>query len=166
MKLLALSLMFLAFNALAVESMICVITTDVDAEKTEFFIDTDHNGNLDRIRLLKTMNSNLVSDEDYPVEAIINVDLVASKREGRDVVVLKAKNFNTTAGGTVTLSILQNAIKNTRLNYNMKLAKVNGKFVLSGPQGQLVNRLHLIGNRVLGQVIGLKEVKASYVAKK
>ena len=166
MKFLTFCFLFLAlaFNAYAAQTRVCVITTDVDAEKTDFYIETDANGNLDSIRLYKTEGQQVVSDESLPVEKAIDEGFVASERDGRAIVSIKTSNFTPANGGTFTLSILHNAIKNTRISYVMKLSKLAGKFVLTGPQGQNVNRLHLLGNRVaIVGVVGIKEVKASYV---
>ncbi len=167
MKFLTVGFLLLSFalSAFAAETKICVITTDVDAEKTDFYIETNSSGNLDSIRLYKTMGQQVVSDESLPVEKAIGEEIVASEREGRDIVIIKTSNFTAEKGGTFTLSILFNAIKNTRMNYNMKLSRTASGFALTGPQGQPVNRLHLLGNRapLINKVIGIKEVKASYV---
>lgn len=165
---LAFLLLTLALNAFAAETKVCVITTDVDAEKTDFFIETNSDGNLDSIRLYKTVGQEVVSDESLPVEKAIGEDIVASEREGRAIVIIKTSNFTAEKGGNFTLSILHNALKNTRISYNMKLSKTATGFSLTGPQGQPVNRLHLLGNRapLINRVIGIKEVKASYVPAK
>jgi hypothetical protein len=151
----------LSLNALAEESKICVITSDIDSEQTDMLIDVDAAGALDTIRLYKTMDKRVVSDESHPVERVMEEGIVASEREGRDIVILKTKNFNPETGGIVVMNFLYNAVSGNRRTYQMKLSKLNGKFVVSTMEGARINRLVFAGNRVLGQVVGIKEIRAS-----
>src|SRR5690349_8314997 len=85
MKLLTIALLFfvVCLNAFAEESKICVITSDIDAEQTDMLIDVDAAGTLDTIRLYKTMDKRVVSDESHPVERVMQDGVVASERQGR-----------------------------------------------------------------------------------
>jgi hypothetical protein len=163
MKLLTIALLFLALclNAFAEESKICVITSDIDAEQTDMLIDVDAAGALDTIRLYKTMDKKVVSDESHPVERVMDDGIVASARQGRDIVILKTKNFNPENGGIVVMDFLYNGVTGNRKTYSMKMNKVNGKFVVTTMEGARINRLVFIGNRVLGQMVGIKEIRAS-----
>lgn len=155
--------MTLAISANAAQIKVCVITTDVDAERTDFFLETNARGELDSIRLYKTLGQKVVDDESFPVERAIDEGFVAAEREGRAIVMVKTSNFTAVNGGVFSLNILQNAIKNTRIKYTLKLSKIGGKFVITGPGGQQVNRLHLIGNKIpVVGLVGIKEVQASY----
>lgn len=163
MKFLTIGLLSLALslNALAEESKICVITSDIDSEQTDMLIDVDAAGSLDTIRLYKTMDKRVVSDESHPVERVMEDGVVASERQGRDIVILKTKNFNSETGGVVVMDFLYNGVSGNRRTYQMKMSKLNGKFVVSTMEGARINRLVFIGNRVLGQVVGIKEIRAS-----
>jgi len=166
MKFLVFSLLnlTLTLSAFAVETKICLITTDIDSEQTELLIDTNSNGDLDTIRLYKTMDGKVISDDFHPAERAIIDGIVASERDGRQVVILKTKVFTATEGGVLALNYLYNGINGTRREFNLKLTKVNGKFVLSTPEGAKVNRLLFVGNRaaIINKFIGIKEIKASY----
>lgn len=163
MKLLTFAFLILTvcFNSFAEESKICVITSDIDSEQTEMLIDLDAAGALDTIRLYKTMDKKVISDESHPVQRVMEEGVVASERQGRDIVILKTKNFNPETGGIVVMDFLYNGISGNRRTYSMKMNKVNGKFVVTTMEGVRINRLVFIGNRVLGQVVGIKEIRAS-----
>ena len=163
MKLLSITLLTLALSlsAMAEESKICVITSDIDSEQTDMLIDVDAAGTLDTIRLYKTMDKRVVSDESHPVERVMEEGIVASERQGRDIVILKTKNFNPEVGGIVVMDFLLNGVTGNRKTFQIKMTKVNGKFVVTTMEGTRVNRLVFIGNKVLGQVVGIKEIRAS-----
>lgn len=163
MKLMFVGLLALgmSLSAVAEESRICIITSDIDSEQTDMLIDVDSTGALDTIRLYKTMNTKVVSDESHPVERVIDNGIVASEREGRDIVLLKTKNFNPAAGGTVVMDYLYNGVTGARRLYQMKMSKLNGKFIVTTMEGSRINRLVFIGNKVLGRHVGIKEIRAS-----
>ncbi len=164
MKLFVMAIMTLGLltNAFAVETRICLITTDIDAEQTELFIETNDNGDLDTVRLYTTLDSKVTDDEFYPAETAIAEGIVASERDGRKIVVLRPKNFTPTDGGIISLDYLYNGIKGTRKTFDLKLVKVAGKFVLTAG-GTKINHLYFIGNRaaIIGTLIGIKEIRAS-----
>lgn len=163
MKFLTISLLSLSLtlNAFAVETKVCLITTDIDSEKTDLLIETNSSGDLDTIRLYKTMDNKVISDESHPAERAIVDGIVASEREGREIVVLRPKKFSAVTGGTISLDYLHNGITGSRRNYDLNLTKVAGKFVLSTMDGQKVNNLFFVGNRIVGKVVGIKEVRAT-----
>jgi len=155
----------LSLSAFAVETKICVITSDIDSEKTDLLIETNSSGDLDSIRLYKTIGTKVVSDETHPVEKVIDHGVLAAEREGRDVVYLKAKNFEVTKGAIIVVDYLFNGLKNTRKEYNLKLSRVGNNYVLSTMEGVKVNRIKFIGNRapIIKKVIGIKEVRTSFI---
>ncbi len=152
----------LGWNVFAAETKICLITTDVGPEQTQLLIETDSKGDLDTIRIYETEDNKVTSDEFYTAEQAIADGIVASERDGRQVVILRAQNFTASSGGTIALDYLYNAIKGSRKVFNLKLVKVAGKFVLLTKEGAKVNQLVFVGNRFVGQVIGIKEVLASF----
>ena len=152
----------LAFNAFAAETKLCQIITDIDSEETALLLETDSKGDLDTIRLYTTLDSKVVSDESHPAERAIADGIVASEREGRDVVVLRPKNFDAINGGIFILDFLYSGISGARREVNLKLSKVAGKFVLTTSDGTKVNHLAIIGNRFMGKLIGIKEIRTSF----
>lgn len=154
----------LSLNALAVETKICVITSDIDSEVTDMFIETNSRGDLDSVRLYKTMGTEVVSDETHPVERVIEEGIVAARREGRDVVKMKAPGYDFAKGGIIGVDYLFNGIKGTRKIYNLKLTRVGSSYALTTVEGAKVNRIMFVGNRapLIGKLIGIREVKASF----
>lgn len=163
MKFLIISLLslVLSLNAFAEESKICVITSDIDSEQTDMLIDVDSTGELDTIRLYKTMDKRVVSDESHPLERVMDEGIVASARQGKDIVILKTKNFDPDDGGIVVMDFLVNGVTGTRKNFQIKMVKQNGKFIVTTMEGARINRLVFIGNRILSKVVGVKEIRAS-----
>ena len=155
----------LSLNAFSVETNICVITSDIDSEKTDLMIETDSNGDLDSVRLYKTIGTKVISDETHPVEKVLENGVVAAEREGREVVYLKAKDFEVKKGAIIVVDYLFNGIKNVRKQYNLKLSRVGNNYVLSTMEGVKVNRIKFIGNRapIIKKIIGIREVKTSFI---
>lgn len=152
----------LSFSSFASVTKLCVITTDAEPELTDFLIETNEKGDLDSIRLYTTLDSKVVSDESFTAESAIIEGVVASEREGREVVVLRPKNFNASTGGIIALDYLYNGLSGARKVFNIKLSKVAGKFILTTTEGIKINRLEFLVNKVMGRVIGIKEVRTSF----
>jgi hypothetical protein len=154
------SLLF-SMSVFSAELRICVITSDIDSEKTEMFIDFSANGDIDSIRLFKTVEGGkVVSNDTHPVERVVEDGIVASERQNRDIVILKTdKDFSPSQGGIIVMDYLYNGIKNVRKAYKLKMTKTGTTIELSTLEGQKVNRLMFKGNRapVVG-VIGIKEI--------
>jgi hypothetical protein len=164
MKLLSIGLLSLTLtlNAFSAETKLCQIITDIDSEETALLLETDSKGDLDTIRLYTTMDSKVISDESHPAQSAITDGIVASEREGREVVILRPKNFTAAKGGIFVLDFLFSGISGSRKELNLKLSKVAGKFVLSTSEGTRVNHLSFIGNKFLGKLIGIKEIRTSF----
>jgi hypothetical protein len=160
LKVLLMSICF-SFTATAGEQKICVITSDIDSEMTEMFLDFKGNGDIDSVRLYKTIDGGkVVSDDTHPVERVVSEGIVASERQNRDIVVLKtAKDFSPTSGGVIIMDYLFNGIKNVRKAYQLKLIKSANHLHLMTLDGKQVNHLSFRGNRapVVG-IIGIKEI--------
>ncbi len=166
MKFLSVGLLALSvsLSALAAETKICIISSDIDAEITEMFIETKSNGDLDSLRLYKTLGSQVISDETHPVEKVVDYGIVASERQGREVVSLQAKNYNPSVGGIISVDYLYNGLTNSRKVYNLKITRNGSNYTLTTMDGVKVNRIKFIANRapVVGKLLGIKEVRASF----
>lgn len=150
----------LSFGVFA-ETKMCVITTDIDSEQTELFLDFTNEGDIDSVRLFKTITGGkIVSNDTHPVERVMADGVVASERSNRDIVILRTdKAFSPKKGGIIIMDYLYNGIKGTRRNYKLKLTRINNSFVLTTLEGAKVNRLLFKGNRaaVVGW-IGIKDI--------
>lgn len=166
MKLLTIGLLSLtlSLNAFSAETNICVITSDIDAERTDLLIETNSSGDLDSVRLYKTIGTKVVSDETHPVEKVLAEGVVAAQREGRDVVYLKAKDFEVKKGATIVVDYLYNGLKSIRRQHNLRLTRVGNNYVLSTMEGVKVNRIKFLGNRapIIKKIIGIREVVPSF----
>ncbi len=153
--------LFFSISTIAAEIKICVITSDIDSEKTDLLLDFSANGDINSVRLYKTIEGGkIVSDDTHPIERVVEDGIVASERQNREIVLLKtAKDFSPSLGGIIILDYLYNGIKNLRRTYKLKMTKFGTNIELSTMEGQIVNRLMFKGNRapVVG-VIGIKEI--------
>jgi hypothetical protein len=156
-----LTTLLLSLSAFSAEMKICVITSDIDSEKTEMFLEFTSNGDIDSVRLYKTIEGGkVVSDNTHPVERVVEDGIVASERQNRDIVILKTdKGFSPTQGGVIIMDYLYNGIKNVRKAYKLKMIKTGTNIELTTMEGQRVNRLMFKGNRapVVG-IIGIKNI--------
>src|SRR5690606_6850025 len=100
----ALLVSLISFSTFAEEIKVCIISSDVDSEKTDLYIDIKNSGEIDGVRLYKTISSGaVVADDSYPAETVMSEGIVAAERSGRDILILKAENFSKAVGGLVKL---------------------------------------------------------------
>ena len=73
--------LLISMSAISAELRICTITSDIDSERTEMFLDFASNGDIDSVRLYKTVEGGkVVSDDTHPVERVVEDGIVASER--------------------------------------------------------------------------------------
>jgi hypothetical protein len=154
-------LMLLTFNVLATEVKVCEITSNIDNEKTDFFIEVV-DGKVDSVRLYRTEGTRVLSDDTFPAEKVIDDGIVAVRREGRDAVILRARKFDVSKGGIVVVDHLYNGITNSRAEHPIKLLNEKDVWVLRDMDGKLINRMFFHGHRKLGRTVGIQFVSTSF----
>ena len=159
MFILLISLM--SFSSLAAELIVARITSDIDRNLTEFFIEVDSASDIHSIRIKSTTPSGQIfEDFSYTAEQVLAGGVVLHVRDGHKAVRLKVeKDFNIKAGGGVLLEYLYNGINGTRYSLPLKLMRNDGSFSLRKVTGEPLNRLFFRANRhrILG-IIGVREI--------
>jgi hypothetical protein len=156
--------LFLSFNINASEVKLAVITSDVDQDHTDFFLETTPSTDIDSLRLItSTPSGQMTDDHSFPIQSALTDGIIVSERSGRDVIHLYAENFTIQSGGQVKLNYLYNGMSGSRMNLNLVLKKTSGEFALYDDQGKIVNRLFMVANHApFVGVVGIREIQVSY----
>lgn len=144
-------LMSLNSNAFT-ETKICKITSDVDGQVTEMYLQTNNANEAEAVR---------VDREVFTVADVLR-GVTVVRMEGHDVVKLKAQAFDVSQGGTTVINYLYNGLTGTRRTMDLKLVNVDGVWMMKTPEGQRVNRLHVVAKRIFGQVVGISYIRPSF----
>lgn len=151
----------LSFSVMAVEFTVARITSDIDRNVTEFFMDVDSAAEVHSIRIKTTTPSgSIFEDFSYTAEQVLAGGVVLHERNGHKAVKLRVeKDFTVKDGGGVLLDYLYNGVHGTRYSLPLKLVKKDGQFGLLKVTGEPVNQFFFRANRhrVLG-IIGVREI--------
>ena len=168
MKLLVLPLLLISFATSARTVKLATITSDIDQDVTEYFINFNDNNEVDSMRCRTIMpNGGIFRDETVSIEEVMTDGAVMYERDGYHVVKLQVENFNPKTGGTVKLNYLFNAITGARSTKNFYLSSGQNNVDLKDQNMNKVNRMYFVANRnILVGVVGVKEIINSYVEKR
>lgn len=163
MKFVVIMLVALSSLAQAKVYKLATITSDIDRDVTEYYIETDSNNKIESMRYVTIMpNGGIYRDETIPVETIITDGIVIVEQGGLDAVKLEVENFNVNKGGVVKLNYLYNGITGVRQIKRLLLNIPSEKFELADIQGQRVNRMFFKANRTIVGVVGVKYIETSF----
>lgn len=163
MKFVAIVLAALSSLAHANVYKLATITSDIDQDITEYYIETDHQNKIESMRYVTIMpNGGIYKDETIPVEEIISDGIVIVEQGGLDAVKLEVENFNVHKGGVVKLNYLYNGITGVRQTKKLLLNVPSQKYELAEVQGQRINRMFFKANRTIVGVVGVKYIETSY----
>jgi hypothetical protein len=84
------------------------------------------------------------------------------KSHNIDVAVLSAPGFDAVRGGAINIHYLYNYLSSTYSDYKMALQPQNGKWIAFDPRGQGFNKMYLVANSFLGNLIGIKDIQTSW----
>lgn len=147
------------------EMKLAKITSDMDREYTDFFIETNDKGAIDSIRILTVTPSGAIDeDTSFPIETVINDGVVLAERKGYKVLRLVTDpGFTAENGGGVQLVYLFNAINGTRRFLKIKVLKTpEGTFYLAKATSDKINHLFVRGNyNVLLGLVGIWDITPS-----
>jgi hypothetical protein len=158
------SFIFFCSVALAREVKVATITSDIDYDVTDFFLEIKDNGELDSMRFVtKRSNGSIAKDETHPAERVIQDGIVLNENGNYKVIVLRVeKTFSVTTGGIVTLDYLYNGATGSRRSYKIKLERIGtGNFSLREiPSNDLIKGFFIYGNRTIFGLVGVKYIEA------
>jgi hypothetical protein len=93
----------------------------------------------------------------------LSAGVVIMEKSGRKVLTLRKGNFQAESGGTLNLIYLNNGITNGTKIFPIELFREGDKWkaaVIENGKKRVFTSLLMIGNKVLGQVVGIKEIIA------
>lgn len=150
-------------SAMALETKLVSITSDIDHDTTVFYIETHDDGTLDSMRFVTSDRvGRISSDESHPVEQVIqDGGVVVMERDGRQIVRLKVADFTAAEGGEVKVDYLYSGVSNTRRFLRLNLKK-DAPFSLLTPDGTVVTKLKVLGNwsNFFG-LIGIRDIRVN-----
>lgn len=160
-KLLLILLASFSLSALGTELKVATITSNINRDTTEFFLEIVEDGSIDGLHIL-TKNARGVVTEDRraTVEEVVDSGFVVFREGNRDAVVLKVKNFTPQTGGEVIVDYLYSGVNNSRRQLKLGLKKTDADFFLHTTSGRVATMLRVYGNwaPILG-LIGVSDIR-------
>lgn len=142
------------------------ITSELDENVTEFFVETDEENIIQSLRYITHLpNGGISEDVTVQAETVMTEGAVISEHNGYDAVKLKVENFNTKTGGTVVLDYLYNGLKKVRKSKRIYLHNTSQKAILVDldKPSQKINRMFFKVNRSFPiGVVGVKSVETYF----
>lgn len=150
----------LSLNAVATEMSVAMITSDAEKEAGVMMLEVV-SGKIDTLRIKKVAGQQILDDESHPIERLMQDGLVATERQGYEVVVLRFPGFSPVNGGVIVIDFLVNGLTRNRKQHKVKLVKEGEAFVVTTMEGAKINRLHFVSNKIFGKLVGIKSVQVS-----
>lgn len=150
-------------GALAETLKLAVITSEIDKNVTEFYIETNDAGIIESLRYVTILpNGGIFEDQTVPADQVLREGTVIVERSGHDVVKLETEKFSLETGGTIKLNYLFNAMTGSRSVKRIQIKK-QPEFHLYDLQNNKINRMFVKANtsRVFG-IIGVRDIETSY----
>lgn len=149
----------------AVELKLGKITSDIDRDFTDFYLEVTEEGAVDGIRIItQKTTGQIIKDVSHPIERVMQDGVLLEERNGYQVLRLQTDaKFDPSTGGEVILNYLFNGVTGTRRSMRLKLLKTAGTFQLAKLTSERVNHLHVRGNyNVLLGLVGIFDITPSY----
>lgn len=148
-------------TAPAADLKVVTITSNIDKDVTEFFLDIVEDGSIDGMRFITKNGRGVVTqDRHATVEEVIDSGLVLFREGNRDAVKLKVSNFSPVTGGEVVVDYLYSGVNNSRRALKLGLKKTDAEFFLHDKSGNRATTLKVFGNwaPIIG-LIGISEIR-------
>jgi hypothetical protein len=168
MNIIVVALISLAITAQAKTLKLATITSDIDEDVTQYFLELNENNEIESMRHVTiTPNGGIFKDQTVTIDEVVADGVVIVEQGGYDAVRLEVENFHPKTGGVIKLNYLYNGITGSRSVKKLILrAHDNNNFELAEPQGSKINRMFFKANRtLLLGVVGVKHIYTSYAAK-
>lgn len=159
----AIALCLFVLPLFAIEFKVVTITSNIDRDSSEFFLEIVEDGSIDGMRVVTKNSRGVVTqDRNVTVEEVIDSGFVLLRESGRDAVILKVKDFDRDNGGEVIVDYLYSGVNNSRRNLKLGIKKTDADFFLHDKTGAKVEKLKVYGNWApfLG-LIGIADIRAS-----
>ncbi len=147
----------------ATEKVLCVVTSDVDADVGKLIYEMDEDGRgIKHLYSEKWVNNKLVAREEINILDVNGDGIILHKKDKYVTVRLYSHNFDEERGGTLQLDTLYNAIKGERREYTIEVSKNSINQIEMASNKVTFNKMKFIGKKspILG-VIGIEKVNFS-----
>lgn len=160
MKFLIAVLLVLSTNAFAARKLLLTITNDNAAnEVSYFYVDTDSNGDAVAFTQESYIGRKMDKKVSFSYTQAYNGVVMLSKK-GRDVAILKSKNFSAHNGGHAQLHYLYNGVTNTWNSTEFELVR-NGNSWSAEKDGKVIKNLKFFVKKVtFVGVVGIRSISA------
>ena len=101
--------------------------------------------------------------QEIAMEDLLNGEVVIARSSDKDALLLSCPSFDMEEGGVFVIRYLYNGIIMTYRTFELKLVKVHypegqDSWVLKTVDDILVETLHIVSRKILGTVVGIKEI--------
>lgn len=104
-----------------------------------------------------TPTGEIESRKSYSLEDIED-GYVMEHQQGRDIIILNSRNFDSYVGGRLSLNYLFNGLKNKWRSKTLTLNFMSGKWRLHTSSVDVVKKMHVEVRRWVGKVVGVKDI--------
>lgn len=140
-------------SAMAADVLISTVTSDTDSFTTKLWITTNEDGSAKALKM--------TSDDDMePMSfgpSTVKTGIVLKKVDSYDVVVIKSSDFEVDRGGHLSLEFLSNGITGSRNSEELQI-DFDGRDWKLFYEGEVVSRFHFKGRKILGKLVGIKDI--------
>ncbi|MBC7429066.1 MAG: hypothetical protein H7336_10670 [Bacteriovorax sp.] len=167
-KVLPLALSILALSTLlnaseAKESLLCVVTSDLDSDTAKLTYEMDEDGRkITHLWSEKWVNNKLAERTEMQMQDLLGDGVILNKKDKYVTVRLYSHNFDDERGGVLYLDTLYNAVNGQRKEYMIEVSKnVNNEIEMANNK-VMFNRMKFIAKKspILGP-IGIEKVNFS-----
>lgn len=146
-KLVFLFVTLLALPLQARELKVATITSNIDRDVSEFFLELHEDGPIEGLRIVrKNARGEVVQERRASYNEVSDAGMVLIHEANRDAVILRIENFTPEEGGKVIVDYLFSGISNTRKKLELGLKKTDADFFLHTPTGGSASQLKVFGN--------------------
>ncbi len=136
--------------------MIATITSNYDSRVNELWLALDDAGNATRLERLEVATRKIKT---FQIPDLAK-GVVLMEESGRDIFILRSTEFDSSKGGRLELNFLHNGLTGSRRSVGLQ-AEVGADGWQLLHSGAAFTRMHVIANKILGKVVGVKELRFS-----
>lgn len=155
----------LSLNLYAIDIEMVRISSDMPGEESEAFrmvvevkedmeIVSFHKDKLGPSGEVETRNTYALKD--------IENGYVMEHQEGRDIIILSSRNFDSYVGGELKLAYLFNGLKGKWRAKKLILRYMSGKWRLQTNDIEIVSKMKILVRKWAGKVVGVKDIELSH----
>lgn len=157
------SLLF-SLNLFAIDIEMVKITSDMPGEEDEVFrmvVEVKEDMEIMGFHKDKLGPSGEVETRlTYSLSDIEN-GYVMEHQEGRDIIILSSRNFDSYVGGELKISYLFNGLKGKWRSKRVFLRYMSGKWRLQTDDIAIVTKMKIIVRKWVGKIVGIKDIELS-----